>query len=183
MLTLEVTDLHWIKRTRDDPADLCAHGAVAFSLDACRVNELDGFDCCVSASGLYLLRTLSLSHTPGSPVGERLFPCCGHAMYKVSDSPDVLIVGCPSGVDVSVVREDGTIQLTLPSGSQFRLTESAWQEAVFAFADSVGQFYGSSSPKQPSANDVDGFDAFRAEWESRRGQPLDPRAPAKGGVG
>lgn len=174
MLHLEVNDLRWIKRTPDEPADLCAHGAVDFSVDSEAIPELDEFDCCVGASALYLLRTLSASHTPSSQVGERLFPCCGHGMYDDS-TPDVVVSGCSGGFDVSVLREEHWVQLTLPSGYQSRVCATAWQQAVFAFVDSVAGFYRSSSPKQPCADDVDGFRVFLAEWERRRGQPLDPR--------
>src|ERR1700722_169303 len=96
---LQPVRLTWVKGLADDPHDLCAHGCVDFRIDDNILVDPDkGPKLTVSAAALYLLRTLSGSHTLNAPVGEHLFPRCGHSMFKVPDSDDVLLTGCDGGV-------------------------------------------------------------------------------------
>ena len=102
MLTLEASNLHWIKGAADDPTDLCAHGTLNLQIGEYVLPGLASLDCTVSAAALYLLRSLSRSHRPGEQ--EHLFPCCGSAMYDIPETDDVFICGfCSFG---SVCRKD-----------------------------------------------------------------------------
>ena len=126
----------------------------------------------VSAAALYLLRTLTTPHSKQAPVGDHLFPCCGFAMWDVGQ-PDVVISGCPNGVDFEVLHGvgDAEVLIRAADGREWRLEQSEWQAAVFEFADRVSEFYAASSPKQPSSVDQAGFQQFTAEWARRRGEP------------
>jgi len=73
-IILRPTDLHWIGGAADDPTDLCAHSGVDFQIeDTVLIRPADG-EYAVSAAALFLLRTLSKSHTKG----PRRSPKSGH---------------------------------------------------------------------------------------------------------
>lgn len=172
---LRPVHLRWIKGSKDDPADLCAHGDFEFRIDGDVLSDGSaGRELTLSAAALYLLRTVSRSHTKDEPVGDHLFPCCGHAMYDVPEQDDVVIVGCPNGEDFEVVHreEDASVLVRVADGRDWSVDRDSWRDAVFTFADAVAEFYARSSPKRPTADDSTGFRAFQAEWERRRGRPF-----------
>ena len=167
--------LSWIKSGVDDPVDLCAHGDYAFRIDGEALSDgAAGRKLALSAAALYLLRTLSRSHAKGRPVGDHLFPCCGHAMFAIAGQDDVVLCGCPNGDDFEVIHgEDGNSMLVRATdGREWSVDRGKWQDAVFAFADAVSAFYARSLPKSPTADDLPGFRAFQVEWKRRRGKPL-----------
>lgn len=174
--------LSWIKGAADDPADICAHGHVDFRVDRDQLIDPErDMEVTVSAAALYLLRTLDRDHTTQSRAGGQLFPCCGFAMYDDESSPDVLIIGCASGIDVEVRHGPGRDHVTIRAsdGREWRIASSSWQSAVFSFADTVSDFFATASPKAPSAEDERGFRKFVAEWQRRRGRSFGVRsAPA-----
>lgn len=79
MINLVVQGFQWIKGEDDDPDDQCAHGRVLFQINNTTFVKPEDGIWTVSASALYLLRTLSENHTIENPVAETnfLFPCCG----------------------------------------------------------------------------------------------------------
>lgn len=165
--------LHWIKGAPDDSTDLCAHGHVEFRiLGEVLVHPEHDLEVTVSAAALYLLRTLAAEHRRDSPVGDQLFPCCGFAMFDESGSQDVLILGCPNGLDFEVFHGPGRAHVIVRArdGREWRATWSEWQSAVFAFADAVSEFFAAAAPKTPSPDDQAGFRKFVGEWERRRGE-------------
>jgi hypothetical protein len=165
---IRTTRLHWLDAFPDDPSDLCSHSPVHVEVNGALLVKPEDGDCTVSASALYLLRTLSRPHDSTSRVGEHLFPCCGHAMFDVG-TPEVLILGCPGGDDFDVVRSHDVVTLSRPGGFVHEVPFLAWREAVCAFSDAVRDFYERSPPRQPR-DDVDakGFGVFLAEWTRRR---------------
>ena len=169
MISLRPTNLHWISGSADDLADLCAHAGVEFEVDGDLLVQAG--DWTVSAAAVYLLRTLSRSHTKSEPVAEFLFPCCGNGMFDVEGQSDVLIVGCNSGVDFEVVRVEDEVLLTVADGRQHRIAFADWTRAVCRFSDAVQAFYAGASPKQPSDDiEQNGFQKFQSEWSRRRSQ-------------
>lgn len=170
MLTLLPTRLHWINDDRqDDPRDLCAHSPVAFEVRGRCLLAADAGSFTVSAAAVYLLRTLTREHTSAAPVGEHLFPCCGHALYDLGD-PDVVILGCPRGTNVWVTRPNGhTVRLSTDDGEQLDVGANDWSAAVVGFVDRVQQFYRQAAPKQPAAADAAGYAKMWSEWQRRRG--------------
>lgn len=172
---LSPVHLHWIKGSADDPADLCAHGDFEFRIDGEVLSDGSaGRELALSAAALYLLRTLSRSHTKVEPVGDHLFPCCGFVMYDVPDQEDVVICGCPNGEDFEIDHREGgaSVLVRAAGGREWSVDRDAWRDAVFGFADAVSEFYARSSPKCPAADDAAGFRAFQAEWGRRRGRPF-----------
>jgi hypothetical protein len=167
-MILKPHNLHWLAHAAPE-IDLCAHGAVTVQIGERLLATPEAGDWCVSASALYLMRTLTASHTPESPVGEHLIPCCGHMMYAQNDGADVDIDGCPSGIDWEVIHEGANVRLRASEGQEELVPLAEWRRTVFEFADAVAAFYAASAPKQPSDSyDAQGFAAFQAEWARRR---------------
>jgi hypothetical protein len=168
MLILRPTHLHWLNQEVEDPADLCAHSPIELTVGGVALVQPSDGDWTVSAAALYLLRTLSGPHTAESRLGDHLFPCCGFTMYDV-DEPDVVIIGCLTGMDFDVIREDVQVRLTSADDHVHRAPFLEWRDAVCAFADAVKDFYDRSAPRQPSTHeDERGLRTFWREWERRR---------------
>ncbi len=171
MIKLKAIKLHWINDSPDDPKDLCAHGCVEFSIGELDVVRPEDGDWCVSAAALYLLRTLSQSHTPVSPVGEHIFPCCGHSMYWDKDQEDCIIFGCPNGINFELIHKDGNVEIKISEEQVAHISFEAWRDSVCIFSDQISDFYRASAPKEPYDEDAKkGFDAFQREWTRRRKQ-------------
>jgi hypothetical protein len=97
-----------------------------------------------------------------------LFPCCG-CIFEAEDSDDVIIVGCNSGVDFGVCQDGDNVLIAAGDGTQYRVTASAWTDAVCEFSDAVRAFYTKSTPKEPyDASDSKAFQQFLSEWSRRR---------------
>jgi len=177
LIILRPTNLHWIDASVDDPADLCAHSPVEFRIDDATLINPNAGDWTVSAAAVYLLRTLSRSHTKEQPVAEHLFPCCGNGMFDVEGDDDVLIIGCNSGIDFQVVHAGDDVVLTSADQTQYAVTLADWTVVVYQFADEVQAFYAASSAKTPEdAADRAGFVKLTSEWARRRGIAADPGA-------
>ena len=97
-------------------------------------------------------------------------------MIEIEDCDDVLIIGCPNGIDVSVKHQNGRVVITSESGESKSVSEIAWRDAVLKFSDEVRNFYESSAEKIPGDDeDQKGFDKMFKEWERRH-----PRNPTVG---
>ncbi|MBI3823289.1 MAG: hypothetical protein HY289_11520 [Planctomycetes bacterium] len=174
MVILRLLNLHWINNEVDDRKDLCAHGDVDFRIDSDILLGANGKDLTVSAAALYLLRTLSRPHTKEAPVGDQLFPCCGFAMWDLPGQDDVALSGCPNGEDFEVCHDTSGagVVVRAADGRAWQVKWSDWRNAVFAFADQVSAFYAHCSPKEPTEEDLPGFNKFKEEWQRRRGTTL-----------
>ena len=84
------------------------------------------------------------------------------------EGDDVVIVGCPNGIDFDVVHANDEVVVTAADGREYRLSAAEWRKTVCAFSDAVETFYAVSSPKQPSDDDKDGYAKFRSEWSRHR---------------
>ena len=69
---IDTTKLYWIDGSADDPEDLCLHGHAIADFGEERLE----YDCTVSATALYLLKTLTEDHIIYED--KQLLPCCGH---------------------------------------------------------------------------------------------------------
>jgi hypothetical protein len=167
-MILTLNSIHWLSHAAEQ-SDLCAHGEVTVQIGSQKLASPADGDWCVSAAALYLLRTLTTDHTPEHPVGEHLIPHCGHTMFVENGSDDVLILGCPQGVNWDVIHQSGQVLLRTTQGTEERLRRHEWQQAVLAFADAVEHFYAHSLPKVPADTDeAAAYAVFLAEWKRRR---------------
>jgi hypothetical protein len=171
MVRIRPLNLFWLHK-ENVSADLCAHGRVEVRIGDDVVVRPDQGDVTVSAAALYLMRTLERPHSKQARVGDQLFPCCGFTMWDHPGSADVLIVGCPNGIDLEVEFDRGDVVVRAGDDRSWVVPLVDWRSAVFAFADDVAAFYSASAPKTPSADDEPGFRKFAAEWARRRGRPF-----------
>ncbi len=168
MIVLEVKSFNWVKGTVDDPRDYCAHGRVMFRVnDVIFVKPEDG-EWTVSATALYLLRSLTLDHVKSNLIAEGnfLFPCCAFSVWPIKDKFGVICMGCHNGMEVYIRHREGKVNLSSSAGTEI-VSETEWREAVISFATSVRTFYLRSSPKIKIEDEYNaqGWKEFWREWE------------------
>ena len=162
--SIHADNLSWIKGRKDDPEDLCLHGhAVAVIGD--RTLE---YDATVSATALFLLRTLTEDRIPITD--DQMLPCCGHFMLADEACENVTILGCPNGIDWFVEHNpDGTVTIILTDGTEETVPFADYRAEVLRFADAIEHFYDSCSPKVPDEEQyIKAYRAFWNEWHRRR---------------
>lgn len=170
MIELVVQDFQWVRGPEDDPNDQCAHGRLLFRVNDIEFVKPEEGIWTVSASALYLLRTLTENHTAGNSVaeGNLLFPCCGFMVFPTGDRFTAICLGCTNGIDLEIVHQGNMISINSSVGSEI-IRESEWISAVLDFTDSVRKFYQSSLPKVDieDAFENQGWAAFWQEWDVR----------------
>lgn len=168
---IKILDLHWINNV-DDPTDLCAHGHVFVKIGNEVIVDKDSLDITVSATGLYLMRTLKVNYKKDN-YASQLLPCCGHYIIAEDDNDFVTICGCPSGIDWTIIHtDDNKIKHIAESGQEAIIDKEAYKFLVLEFADEVENFYKTSLPKAIPTDDFDkkGYLAFWKEWRNLRGE-------------
>ncbi len=170
-IEIKILDLHWIKNI-DSPADLCAHGHVYVKIGEEVVADKESLDVTVSATALYLMRTLK-SNYKKDDYASQLLPCCGHFIIAEDGKESVSICGCQSGIDWTIVHIDSNkIKHITVNGEYAIIDKDDYKEMVLAFADQVENFYKTSLPKILPADEFDrnGYLAFWKEWEKLRSE-------------
>jgi len=161
--SIDAEKLYWI--SGDDPDDFCLHGQVFVKIG----EEIFEYDPTVSATGLYLLRTLTENHIINA--GEHMLPCCGNWMIASEDLSSVDIGGCPNGIDWSVIHEGGKIKLVTEAGNVTYIEPDDYANEVYAFADKIEAFYKNCCEKNIAQTDEmskNGYIAFWNEWHRRK---------------
>lgn len=164
---LKISDLHWLINT-DEQNDLCCHGTVQVKIgDESFCND----DTAVSATALYLLRTIKKDYKIGD-FNNPLLPHCGHFFIPV-DEISVEIQGCPIGVEWTIIHtKDNKIKHISESGAEAVINKEVYKNLVFDFADQVESFYQNSLPKILPEDDFNknGYLAFWNEWKKLRNE-------------
>ncbi len=161
-IELYAEDLHFLGETDEEKRyDLCLHGKATL-----RVNGhtfADGIECCISASALRFLRSLSSDHKTGEE--EFLFPCCANMMIPSDDGKTVTVIGCPNGIDFSVLHNENFIILVLPGVEQVPIGLSEYKTAVLCYAKTIIDFM-QNSPERIFKDDFEkaGYEAFLTEF-------------------
>ncbi len=161
---IDAGSFSWINGEKDDPDDLCLHGNVKVQIGK-TVMEYFGT---VSATGLYLLKTLTEDKLM-EKYGIQMVPCCGHFLIANKDLSAVTISGCDSGLDWSVVHENGGVKLVLPTGEEQWVPMNEYRAEVLRFADRVEAYYKQCKPKNLPEDEFtrNGYLAFWNEWHRR----------------
>lgn len=171
IFTINATELEWIGGPEDDPKDLCLHGHAEARIGERTVE----FHATVSATALYLLKTLTEDHIINED--NQMLPCCGHFMIPNEARDNVVIIGCNRGVDWSVIHEGDNVRIVLEDGYEETVAPDDYKAEVFRFADAIEAYYASCKRKRPADKfSRTAYKAFWNEWHRRRG----PR-PKKGG--
>ena len=74
------------------------------------------YDATISATALYLLKTLTENHIINTD--NQMLPCCGHLMIPKETLDNVTILGCPNGIDWSVIHDENSVILELEDGTR-----------------------------------------------------------------
>ena len=168
MIIIEPRKMHWICNAVDDEKDLCAHGAIYFEVNNhTLVDETDG-EFTVSAGALFLLRTLEKDYIKEDMSYNEIFPCCGFSMIDDEHSDNVLILGCPFGIDFDVLHRHNKV-IIIFKDKKYRVSEKEWRNAILRFSDMVKAYYNICSPKivGTDKSDIAGYELFLAEWDRR----------------
>lgn len=160
---IDATDLKWLEGV-DERDDLCLHGHAVAIIGKRKLE----YDATVSATALYLLKTVTENHKIYTD--NRLLPCCGFSIFANKALDNVLIAGCDNGIDWSVFHDGDRVILELEDGTGEEVPIGEYKRVVFAFADKIEAFYKNSAPKILPRNkiDRDGYIAFWNEWRRRR---------------
>lgn len=165
MFYIDADDFCWINGGFDDPKDLCLHG----SAEAVIGDETFKYNCTVSSTVLYLLKSLTQDHIIYKE--NQMLPCCGHSLFINDDRKTVEVIRCSNGIDWSVIHKDGEIMLVTESGNEVFVDYEDYKRQVFEFADKVEAFYNSCKPKDLSEcdnYDKTAYKIFWQEWHYRR---------------
>ena len=162
MFLINVTNMHWLEGV-DETEDLCLHGHVCVQIG----NELLEYDTTVSATALYLLKTLTEDHRAGE--GLQMLPCCGSFLVPNEDLSSVEIIGCSNGIDFTVLHEGNAVTLITESGNTVHVAVEDYRKTVLAFARTISDFYGASRRKTlpPDEFERNGYIALMNEWNRR----------------
>jgi hypothetical protein len=162
LFELNLLDWFWVNGNKVDDEDLCLHGNVYARIK----NDViaDSYYCTISASGLYLLRSIENDHTSDC---EHMFPCCGHFMIPADDLSSVNICGCPNGIQLFVTHLDNSVKLITEANTDISLPINEYKEIVKVFVQEIERVY-EQNPRQLPQDDFDrnGYLAFWNEWRS-----------------
>jgi len=166
MFSTDIQRLYWLSDDgKDDPNDLCLHGNVVIYIGNERFEE----DCTVSATALYLLKSLTEDHVD-LYTGEQLLPCCGHCFFVNEESDTVWNGGCPNGIDWYVRHTNSGVELETKNGTTVVMPMDEYRAVVVAFADQIKEYYENSQPKTPEDElDRIWYPVFWREWARRCG--------------
>ena len=135
-------DLTWLDDPVNDPQDHCLHGHAVAQIGERTVE----YTCTVSATALYLLKTLTEDHAIGQD--NQLLPCCGHFLIASEDLMNTTIIGCDYGEDWSVEHSGDHVILTLKDGYQVSVPIDEYRAEVYRFADKIEAYYNSCPPRE-----------------------------------
>lgn len=160
---IDVEDLHWLENM-DECEDLCLHGHARAEIG----NDVLEYEATVSATALYLLKTLTGDHLIYED--NQMLPCCGFFYIADEACENVVISGCPNGIDWTVLHEGEKVRLIIDSGKEEIISLEEYRGEVFKFADKIEAFYKNSLPKKIPEDEFEknGYLAFWNEWHRRR---------------
>lgn len=162
MFRIQAINLRWLENM-DESEDGCLHGDVRVDMG----DETFTYEnATVSASAFYLLRSLKRDHVMNR-MGIQLVPCCGFDLYFWQG--ELIIMGCPNGLDWSVLHENGHICLISPTECKTVISLAEYRAAVFAYADEIEGFYRNAKEKVfRDEEDREVHAAFWTEWRMLR---------------
>jgi hypothetical protein len=156
---IRLIDWFWVNENKKDPVDLCLHGNVYVRIGG---EVIADYSCTVSASGLYLLRSVENDHTIEC---EHMFPCCGHFMIPADDLSTVNICGCPNGIQLLVAHAGEDIKITTEANSTVFSSLEDYKMTVFEFTQTIEHVYEQNPRQLPQDEfELNGYIAFWNEW-------------------
>lgn len=165
---IKILRQHWIKDDgNDNKDDLCSHGEIYIRIGNEIISNQESGSWCLSATGLYLLRTVEHDYKIDQ-FGSQLVPCCGHFMIPNDEGRNyVTIIGCPTGLDWSIKHLNNDVIFQSQKGTEGKLSLNDYKTLVLDFVSEVTAFYGNPNEKNlPEEQfELEAFNQFWAEWD------------------
>lgn len=160
---IDATDLHWLEGC--EKTDLCLHGNARAVIGE---RTLEYEECTVSSTALYLLKSLTEDHIINQD--NQMLPCCGHFMIPADDGENVIVCGCPNGIDWTVRHTGDGVELILEDGYSVTVPRSDYRREVLAFVRKIEDFYNTAEPRALSGEqwERDVYGLFWKEWHRRK---------------
>lgn len=173
MIEITPDNLHWLG---DEAEDQCVHGGLTIVLDGqILMSPSDGGYWNLSATGIYLLRTLEADHSSACSVTERRWfvACCAHDVFPHEDTKYgfVMTDGCGNGTDIKIRHSSDSGEVVVELDGVVTTTAfKDWEKLVALFTSEISDFYSSSLPKTPNTDPAirKGWEMYWKEWAVRR---------------
>ena len=143
---IRIIDLHWIDRKEDDGKDLCLHGNVFVRIGNEIIDNGVDNDWTLSAGAFMMLRSIETNHIAFKEENYML-PCCGHFMYIDQKTNKIVVMGCPTGIDWSIIHQGNNVKLITRSGKETIISNDEYKKIIFNYVDKLKDFYNNSLPK------------------------------------
>ena len=179
-IEIKILRQHWVIDNGEyDRADLCSHGKLFLRIGDEILSDENSKTWALSATGLYLLRTLKSDYTI-KDFGNFLVPCCAHLIIPDDHINHVDIFGCSHGLDWNIRHEDGNVIYTSEKGSTGKVTFEEYKDMVLNFTDQLELFYGDPNEKIVPFDEMEqnGFKQFWLEWNELKNEWRTPKNKA-----
>ncbi len=162
---IKILRQHWIKDDGlNDRRDLCSHGELYLKIGKEVLSDSKSGSWCLSASGLFMLRTLKEDHKIGD-FENYLIPCCGHFIIPNEENNSILVLGCNGGIDWNIKHTGNIVEFTTNKGTKISLKRSEYIKIVFHYITQIEEFYGNPNEKIITDNfEKEMFIKFWEEW-------------------
>ena len=162
---IDAANLHWLEGIED--TDQCLHG---HGIAVIGERQLE-YGCTVSATALYLLKSLTEDHMIYED--NQLLPCCGFFLIPDQAEENVCISGCPNGADWTVRHVESGVELILEDGYAVTVPMDEYRREVLAFVRKIEDFYNQSLPKELDVLclEAEAYPRFWKEWHRRKEEP------------
>ncbi len=163
---IKILRQHWIKDDgENDIEDLCSHGELFLQIGNKVLSDTESGSWTLSATGLYLLRTLNIDYSKGD-FDNQLIPCCGHMIIPSDDKNYVTIWGCPEGIDFSIKHNNGNVIITYKKEIKAITSFENYKTQILDLTDEIEIFYGDPNKKDVPKDEFEqkGFKQFWSEW-------------------
>ena len=162
-------NIHWKYDTPDNENDLCAHGEVFVKINDEIISNNE--DWAISATGLYLLRSLKNNYKP-EMYGNFLLPCCAMDFW-LDNYGKVYFIGCPNGIDLTIEHLDNNyVKIISKNGSEVIIKGEIFKEIISKFITKIELFYKNSPKRKLDKEKEIGFNAFWDEWYKLKNEYL-----------
>nr|WP_294861968.1 hypothetical protein [uncultured Fluviicola sp.] len=172
---IKILRQHWIKDDgNDDKYDLCSHGEIYIRIGDEILSNKETGSWALSATGLYLLRTLENDYQIDQ-FGSQFVPCCGHFLIPDENGLNhVVIIGCPTGLDWNIEHLADSVIFRSQKGAEGKLSLEEYKTLVLNLISEIELFYGDPTEKHlPEEQfELDGFNQFWAEWNELKNKCL-----------
>ena len=159
----KIINIHWMDNS-DYRRDLCPHGKVFVKIDNEILSDNNSQDWTLSATGLYLLRSLKNDYELFM-YKNYLLPCCGFDFW-LNENNNVSFMGCNSGIDFKIKhKENKMVKIISENNSNVIITENDFSNIVYDFITEVEMYYDNNKKRKVHKDNKMGYKIFWEEWK------------------